>query len=916
MSDIFQKYIQAWLPKDTELLPFYIGIDMVLEDLLPKSEIKDLDDIQPKIIADPLLGYIHLEPLEMAIIDTKLFQRLRKIRQLGLAYLVFPSLNYSRFEHSLGVLGRLNQILNKLIENNHRKDKEDNIKTVIDRYIISIRLAALLHDIGHSLFSHCSERVIEKCNGKEGYPDAKYIQETFGKHFKIYKKIPFAEIFTLSIIGSRRFFEFIEGLSFSNKKEIEKTLRTCSNFIIGLPIENDSDSVFLAQLMSSGLDADKIDYMMREQHYSGIKLEIDLDRILSKLRVFNLKSYELPNQLFYLKSLYNTDSDIKVLGFEKGGQFAFEEFCVARLALHVKIYLHQKVRAAEAQLSGYLESLSHSPVLQQVHNWLRVPESIIEYPEIADQKFSSDGSLFNTFELSTKLKNYFRKIDQRDIVHRAFAFGPINSYSEGCPKDDDNFTEKFDAYFDVYRSNNLKKEVISTAITLCDENEIKLNEKLLDDIIIEIPRLLNIQQGQESLFFERASYLPVRWTIPIDKIIIYFQENRALAYIFCPKEICSIICVASEKVIFDISGKVYSQESHLSKATYLGFQDLKKTLKERGFYNKYPQLNPISEYLKKAVASEKINNIHEKLKGFKSFKDEYITINRITTFVNQFPEDLQDACLCFLDYLNIYSENLLGNEIDKILQKAYNIGGSIGICPLGSATDSGNRLNYNLRPIFEKYKIESLELNDTVVLESEKLIFYDDNINSGLQLINIFAELLSERDKLPLNLQLNENHHRKLISDDARRKFKNMPICIVYIVGFEGIEGIIKSLLSEHLGFIPDNINIKCHEVFSQSSKILSGKDSKFNHAKKKEFRDTLMEIGESLLKNEGKPNDKIQSCKLGYSNAEAMVLFPYNIPTMTITPLWCKGEVNGIPWIPLAERRRRTKDGKYLGED
>jgi len=73
--------------------------------------------------------------------------------------------------------------------------------------------------------------------------------------------------------------------------------------VIGLPIEKDPDSVFLAQLLSSGLDADKIDYMIREQHYSGIKLEIDLDRILSKLRVFSLKSYELPTQLFFLKKL-------------------------------------------------------------------------------------------------------------------------------------------------------------------------------------------------------------------------------------------------------------------------------------------------------------------------------------------------------------------------------------------------------------------------------------------------------------------------------------------------------------------------------------------------------------------------------------------------------------------------------------
>jgi len=98
-------------------------------------------------------------------------------------------------------------------------------------------------------------------------------------------------------------------------------------------------------------------------------------------------------------------------------------------------------------------------------------------------------------------------------------------------------------------------------------------------------------------------------------------------YFSLAREIAVGICVASEKVIFDISGKVYSQESHLIQSVYLNFQNIKNKLKESGLYNSYPQLKPVSEYLRKAVASEKISIIHEKLKGFKSFK---VTISRST----------------------------------------------------------------------------------------------------------------------------------------------------------------------------------------------------------------------------------------------------------------------------------------------
>lgn len=917
MSDLIQKYVQSWLPKDTNLLPYYIGIDSVLESLLEKKNPFDIDEISPKIIADPLLGYIHLEPLEVCIVDTKLFQRLRKVKQLGLAYLVFPSLGYSRFEHSLGVLGRLEQILNKLIENNLRRDKEDDLRTVINKYKRPLRLAALLHDMGHCLFSHCSERVIEKCKGSESYPSATVIQEILTKHFKKEKRIPMAEIFSLSIIGSKKFLDFLESLSFSTKKDIEKTLKQTARFIVGLPIEEDADTVFLAQLISGGLDADKIDYMLREQQYSGIKLEIDVDRILSKLRIFSLKSYELPNQLSHLKNLYEPEATIKVLGFEKGGQFAFEEFCIARLALHVKVYLHQKVRAAEAQLSKYLEILLDSPILKEVHNWLKLPEAIIEYPEIVNQRFASDGTLFNLFALHNKILVSFKKIDERDISHRSYAFGPINSYSEGLKKTNENYQGEFDQYFELFKDIDLKTKIIEDAIQICDEHNIEIDHDKLEDLIVEVPKLLNIQQGHESLYFERANYLPVRWTIPIDKILVYFQENRALAYVFSPKEISHIIAAISEKVIFDISEKVYSQANHLSRKTHSSYQNIKAKLNSKGFYNKYPQLKPISEYLKMAAASEKISKIHENLKGFRSVSDEYITINRITTFVNQFPEELQDACLCFLDHLEIYNEGLLVSELDKILSKIISEDNSVAICPLGSATDSGNRLNYHLREVFEKFNIDKADLNDNVILENDKVIFFDDNINSGLQLINIFAEILDKKASLPSDLQLDEKHHRKLVSVDAKEKFMNMPISIAYIVGMENSAEKVKDTLSKYLGFDPKNICIRIHKTFKEKDKILTGENSAFNHEKKKEFRDALSEIGEKLLQNEKKAETKIQSCKIGYSNAQAMVLFPYNVPTMTVTALWCKGVVDGIPWIPLAERRRRSnKEGKFIGED
>jgi HD superfamily phosphohydrolase len=916
------KHIQEWMPKDEALLPYYQGISTFLDEMLDNERHGDGDGLAPKIFADPLLGYIYLTPLEVAIIDTPVYQRLRKIKQLGLAHFVFPSLSYSRFEHSLGVVGRLNQILNKLIENYNRITPDYDLNNVIKKHVDSIRLAALMHDLGHCLFSHCSERVINNLKGTKTYPSSETIRKSFSKHFEKEKLIPFAELFSVSIIGSKQFADFVNKVANFKPKDTSRILENCCRFILGLPAKGEPNTVFLSQLISSGLDADKIDYMMREQHYTGIKLEIDLDRILSKLNVFDLKSFELPINLNFLKKHFDADKQFKVLGFSRGGQFVFEEFCIARLALHVKIYLHQKVRTAESQLSSYLEDLSRNQTafgeqeLQKAHYWLGLTESIIETPTLLDNLFKEEG-LFNTPFVNTQQINAFKKIDARNLYCRAFAFGQINSFSESI-SNEETIGDRLENFFEIFNESEIKIKINHEAKEIIKLLELKTTNEEIEKLIIDIPRLRfrSIQQGQESLYFERAPLSPLKWTIPLDKIVIYFEENRALGYVFTEREVAPILGLAAEKVVFDICGKVFSQEGNVSKNTFENMTAFKRSLTEKNYYQKIPELRDISDYLKKADAAEKIKTIHEKLSSFESLKKERITINRITTFVNQFPTELQEACLVFLQHIEIYDERLLEGEVSKVIDKCTE-GSVIGISHLGGVSDSGGRLSYNLRELFEKHKLEAKEINDGLILKSDSLIMYDDNINSGLQLLNIMGELLDELDKLPKGMNLGEKHITALTTDAAKQKLKTMTLHFCFIVGFEGTEKRIKKLLVDHLGFNPDNVHIHINKLLKDSEKVFNGGDSKFNHKDKLELKEFITNIGEELLTNEGKSKEKIESCKLGYASAEATVLFPYNIPTMTVTALWCKGQLtNGIPWVPLAERRRRTKDGKFIGED
>src|ERR1041385_9502739 len=108
-------------------------------------------------ITDPVHRYISFSEVEKDLIDTAIFQRLRRIRQLAGAHLVYPSAQHSRFEHSLGTMHIAGYAAETLLSKGYLESEEE---------IQELRLAALLHDIGHGPFSHLFEEVLNEKNRK------------------------------------------------------------------------------------------------------------------------------------------------------------------------------------------------------------------------------------------------------------------------------------------------------------------------------------------------------------------------------------------------------------------------------------------------------------------------------------------------------------------------------------------------------------------------------------------------------------------------------------------------------------------------------------------------------------------------------------------------------------------------------
>jgi hypothetical protein len=200
-------------------------------------------------------------------------------------------------------------------------------------------------------------------------------------------------------------------------------------------------------------------------------------------------------------------------------------------------------------------------------------------------------------------------------------------------------------------------------------------------------------------------------------------------------------------------------------------------------------------------------------------------------------------------------------------------------------------------------------------MKLDAYVVFDDNTNSGLQALNIVAGWLDK--KLPVDLQLTEEHVQPL-TKELRSELLTKPLVLVFSVATERAPEGLRAYLTAHCGMDDERVKCIANREFKGREKVFSGPDSPFQHADKVRLREFLVDVAKTIFISERKGEDIAESRALGYCHAEAMAVFPYNCPTMTIAALWLTGRYGTTQWIPLVERGRRTNPvtGALSGED
>jgi HD superfamily phosphohydrolase len=379
-----------------------------------------------KKVYDEIYGYIRLDDKETRLIDLPEFQRLRRIKQTSLAYLVYPGATHSRFSHSLGTFYLASIIGNRFKE----------LGIINDEELIYLKFSALLHDIGQFPFSHSLEPL-------------------YLKHGLSNK-----ELRNLIITKSPNFRYFVDEESIDLNKILD--------------ILNGNS--LLSSIISSDVDVDRMDYLVRDSRHTGVQLgNIDLYRLLDTI-------------------YYGNNNEIII---QDKGIYSLENFYISRLHMYQAVYYHKTIIGYELMLRDIFKTIYEccdSSILDISNIKSLVYEGNIAYWDdewvfnmLYNYLYSPDSPSY----LKQKIKNF---LDRRGpkVVYEEIIYG--NS----------NISEKFNKIRDTLQKTQIPSNSIypiEEKINIVNKNRIK---------ILSNNKEISINEFKSTLIFNMPTILTIR----------------------------------------------------------------------------------------------------------------------------------------------------------------------------------------------------------------------------------------------------------------------------------------------------------------------------------------------------------------------------------------------------------------------
>lgn len=851
---------------------------------------------EPKQLHDAISGIVNLHPWEVFLLDSPFLQRLRYVRQLGVGHFLFPTSGYSRFEHSLGALAtafRMFEFVRTAPQPGMAAAGPIYRDDAFEARCDVVRMAALLHDVGHCIFSHVSERFYGRS------ADVDEVVNDFSAFYQT--KISPSEAISLLILRTDAFLRLLRvaeprRIEFNEASIIEK-ICAC---VAGSKFRMAPDC-FMAEIINGPVDCDKLDYLGRDAHMAGVPISLDIDRLLSKLRLVRARGKD--------------DKELFSLAIVPSGARAIDELLVSRIFLYDKFYYHAKVMAAEELIRRALHFLSKAyPALGDPASLLGFgDDEFLALDDVALRaRFgvsANSGALRTGCELLVRARN-------RDLPRRAFAFARrylpelpevlARIESRGKPEPVTQGLYEFLALSRILDTPHGK------------DNHVEIIRSYAKEIGADTEAFMAVQSVQRAA---GSIYLPVvlpDGTIEEKPSFLFktsewteaYALNKQTSYVFCYDGF-EKIHLAAERAFAEAGDLTFAPNcSTMAKISRDRLLEERRKLPDSWIaYRLAP------DFLTSAEGVRRIERQRTRLASFLNALHPRYGPQLVHSWVFQFPDaDLRESALSFIEHLTYVEPAAIVRGFGKIavengLEKAL----WIPLRARGGHGKSGDVLTHDLKDL--AVPMRSIAATDgSAVRDAGAVVFFDDSLNSGVQSSCLLSSWFGS--EAPCESPSDKDPDGPL-GQELQEALRAVPISFVFYARHPTGEQRVRAccqalgLDAKQVASVIDSSRPEFRvEGFAGSSKT-----------SRERFVDFLRRRGAALLEGKVLANEpgwtkqRAADYALGYGPLDLTLVFRHSVSASTPVALWMMSATEVDTWAPLFPRKR-TEFLRAVGAD
>jgi HD superfamily phosphohydrolase len=860
-----------------------------------------------KEINDAVWGTVKVSPLEVVVIDSPLVQRLRLVRQLGVVHWVYPGASHSRFEHTLGVLHQAQRLITAINQASGGRESPP----IGAQQEQLVRLCALVHDIGHGVFSHVSEHALARRT------DLRLALAEFADSIGV-DKVQLSELIAHDIVGSTAFRKMLElafdrlthplsygGGSAGSAQQVATLIQKA---IVGHRI--DERVPLLHEIITGPFDADKLDYYVRDAHHAGVPTVVDISRLLQKIVHRRTPMRDVPDVI--KKALPDGQDSCELFGLKASGAAMLDELHLARVLLYAKIYRQKKVLAIEAMVDALFGALGSLPDID--------PVKLIElcYRFSDDQLVvSTSADVLRSIGVNDAPENVAAFVDDllarlrdRNLYVNSLALlakYPDDPWASDKPQERGLQDLEGDCA-NPQRAAELQKaiaEELDQLTTLLPDavEGVPAGTLKMSMVISAKPKLSGGTEIDRALILQGDRFVRGR---DMDRMnqsawVDAYHFGQPHSHVFAPKEASVATYVASERLIRARYGAVLPPSAiGLSKQDAIAVTELKRKLERAGWYSGVPMdIRPQPSRLSRADITDRVQELAVRLETIDEPRGETAPrrapamADRIKSWLAQFREDAAiEGALEALERMRILSREDSQVALRTFAEQHSQFKGAT-IVPLGDLKDSGAvqaYLSRDLETIFPRVATVA----EAAESGSDKpIVFVDDFVGSGSQVRNMIgtwfddAELRQEQlGEIRLPFQARE---REFLTD--------RPVGFAFVAGWD--DGL--TAVQEAASKVGMQATVRAH---IPESDIPFAFTSMNRSESSLAFEKAARKVGEALLASKRKSEEKQSERALGYGNRAMLLATRLNVPTQTLTCIWMDGMHDRVDWHALIRRR------------